>query len=132
MGSGLQYESSFDARRSLNDLGVAPGQMVVRDSCLNVAALVWEGSVEAGVVSDYCVDHSGLQLVDDPDAFRVLGTTAGIPFITFAVADSVASGVRAELAGSLQRMTVGRVPADLHSPGLIAAIPWSPPELEHS
>jgi len=132
IGSEAQYESSFGARRALAQVGATPADTVVLDSCLQVAALVWEGSVDAGVVSDYCVDHSGLQLVDDPEAFRVLGQTAGVPFVTFAVAESVNRRVRARLAECLSRLTGGRVPGDLHSPGLIAPIAWSPEELERT
>jgi len=132
MGSDAQYESSFQARRALARAGVTPGDTVVFDSCLSVAALVWEGSVDAGVVSDYCVDHSGLQLVDDPGAFRVLARTTGVPFVTLAVAESVPGRVRAKLSSCLRGLSGSRVPRDLHTAGLIAPIPWSPEELETS
>ena len=130
--AGEAYESSHQARHALTALGVLPGETVTQAACLNVAAMVWERQADAGVVSDYCVDHSGLQLTGDPDAFRVIGRTQGVPFVTFAVGRAVPAGVRERLRGHLLSLTGGRVPEDLSTTGLIAPVAWQPPELRQA
>lgn len=130
LGSEVHYESSFEARRALAQAGVKPAESVALHSCLNVAALVWERQVDAGVVSDYCVGHSGLQLVGDAEAFRVLGRTPGVPFVTFAVRETVPRSVRRRLETCLLELSGTSVPEDLHTTGLITPIRWMPEELE--
>ena len=125
LGTDTQYESSVQARQALSLAGVRPGEMSTQESCLNTAALVWERQADAGVVSDYCADHSGLQLVGDPDAFRIIGRTAGVPFITFAVSHRVPRSVRARLKRCLLSLD-GRVPDDLDTTALIEPVPWRP------
>lgn len=132
VGSDSQYESSFQARATLTRAGVQPAENVTIESCLNVAALVWQRKADVGVVSHYCVDHSGLQLVGDPDAFRLIGRTAGVPFITFAVSEDVPPRTRARLSACLLKLTGRNVPEDLDTPGLIAPVPWMPRELAQS
>ncbi len=130
--TGEAYETSHQARRALAAAGVAPGETVTQAACLNVAAMVWERQADAGVVSDYCVGHSGLQLTGDPGAFRVIGRTDGVPFVTFAVGPVVPPGDRRRLRAHLLSLTAGRTPEDLDTTGLIAPIAWHPEELRHA
>jgi ABC-type phosphate/phosphonate transport system substrate-binding protein len=127
--AGAAYESSHQARHALTDAGIAPGEVVTEAACLNVAAMVWERQADAGVVSDYCVDHSGLQLTGDPEAFRVIGRTDGVPFVTFAVGQGVSTGTGELLREHLLSLAPGRVPEGLATTGLIAPITWQPEEL---
>lgn len=129
VGSESQYESSFQARRDLAEAGVRPARTTTIASCLNVAAKVWEGGADAGVVSDYCVDHSGLQLVGDPEAFRILGRTDPVPFITVAVSTEVPAPVRARAQTALLSMAGSRVPEDLETTGVVQPRQWRPGEL---
>jgi ABC-type phosphate/phosphonate transport system substrate-binding protein len=128
--AGAAYESSHQARHALARAGIAPGEVVTQAGCLNVAAMVWERQADAGVVSDYCVDHSGLQLAGDPEAFRVIGRTAGVPFVTLAVAPRVDAGTRGRLRDHLLSLDGGRAPEGLDTTGLIAPIAWQPEELK--
>ncbi len=130
LGSNLNYESSFQARKVLAQLGVSPGESIALDSCLSAAALVWEKTVDVAVVSDYCADHSALQLVGDAKAFRLLARTPGIPFVTFAVSETAPHTLRSRLAQCLLKLSGSEVPEDLHTTGLIAPIMWKPEELE--
>lgn len=129
IGSDSQYESSFQARRDLARAGVRPAETTTIASCLNVAAAVWEGGADAGVVSNYCVDHSGLQLVGDPEAFRILGQTDPVPFITFAVSTRVPAAARARAQTALLSMAASRVPDDLETTGVVEPREWRPEEL---
>jgi len=129
LGSESQYESSFQARKVLAGLGVQPDKTVTVESCLNAAALVWENEVDAAVVSDYCVDHSAMQLTGVADAFRVIGRTPGVPFVTFAVSRKVPAAVRKRVQACLLGLTGRAAPQDLATAGLIEPIPWIPEEL---
>jgi ABC-type phosphate/phosphonate transport system substrate-binding protein len=130
LGPDSAYEKSHAARRALKEAGAAPGSVRVIDACAPVAAAVLERTVDAGVVSNYVVDFGGLATTGSPDEFRVIGRTASIPFITFAVSTEVDAESRGKLRQTLLEMHDERIPSGLCTTGFVAAEPCKPEELK--
>lgn len=119
------YEKSIQAREMLAAAGINVTPKDVLDRCPEVLSAVYEREVDAGVVSDYVADLGGFDMID-ADGFRVIARTEGIPFITFAVAETVPESSRERLRASLLRITGKKAPAGLHSTGFVAPMTWTP------
>lgn len=130
LGPDAAYEKSHAARRALEAAGATPRAVRVLDGCVPVAAAVFEKELDAGVVSHYVVDFNGLALVSDPDDFRVIGRTAPIPFMTFAVSGEVDERHGGDLYDALLGSSRLKPPVGLQTAGFDVPTTWSPPELE--
>jgi ABC-type phosphate/phosphonate transport system substrate-binding protein len=131
LGSDVGYERSYQVRWALKHAGVEPAKIETLDSCLAVAAAVWEGKVDAGVMSDYAAEFGALeQVAGRSNALRVFARTAGVPFVTVAVSKDVDPALRAKLKSTLLSLTERKTPAGLETSGFVEPLPWTPVELE--
>jgi hypothetical protein len=71
-------------------------------------------------------------LVGDTDAFRIIGHTEGVPFITFALSERVPASVRGDVRRCLLAMRGARVPEDLCTTGLVVPRAWDPQEVQQT
>ncbi len=129
MGRSVSYENSHAAGGALRGLGVEPQAWLEFAGCIQAAVSVLEGETDAAVVSNYCVRYGLDDIVGRPGAFRTLGETAAIPFVTFALPERIPAGVRARMKDSLLGSDAAR---SLVRGGLRPPLEWQPKELERA
>jgi hypothetical protein len=124
IGRSASYENSHAVNRLLRKNGIKAADMQEFPGCVQATVAVLEGEADAAVVSSYCARYGLDDIAGRPGAFRVVGETESIPFVTVALPRSVPAPVRAELKNLLLNTP------DLIPGGLRPATEWKPEELE--
>lgn len=126
IGRPESYENSYAVERALGKLGILPQSKQEYGGCIPAAVSVLDGDAEVAVVSSYCTRYGLDEIIGKPGAFRILGETTAIPFVTFALSVRVPAEIRHRLKALLLQSSAA---ADLFPGGVRAPIDWDPEEL---
>lgn len=130
IGESDAYEKHYAAKRLFKQKGIEFKKVEMTASCIENLGKLMDGDFDAAVISDYALTADCAVDFANPEDFRIIGETEGVPLTSVLLnANQVPEADRMRLQAALLALSAEGAPESLLSQGFVEASAWEPQEL---